>query len=124
MHGVASLVFGKVGTQRAGGGFFRVGRAHECAVTGDGILAAQHLHHHRAGGHEFDQFGKKRTFAVNVVETGGIVAAKAQHFGGDDFQAVFFEAVENGAGMAVLHGIGFDDGERHLRGHGDSVKMV
>ena len=52
---LASMDFGEILADGAGRGIGRIGGAHHFAVLGDGVLAFQHLHHHRAGGHELDQ---------------------------------------------------------------------
>ena len=80
MHGVGIDGLGEVGTNGARVRIFRVGGTHQLPVAGNGVLAFQHLHHDRAGGHELDQRGEERTLAVLGVETTGNGVAQAQHF--------------------------------------------
>src|ERR1051325_2295808 len=60
--------FGEVLADAARRGLGRIGGAHHFAVPGDGVLAFEHLNHHRPAGHELDQAAKERPRLVHVVE--------------------------------------------------------
>ena len=80
--------------------------AHDFAVLGDGVLAFQHLHDGRGGGHEFGQFAKERTFLVNGIEAFGFAQAHPDALGGDDAQAGIFEHLGDGAGQIAAGCVG------------------
>ena len=71
---LASIDCGEIGADRAGRGLLRVGGAHQVAVLRDGVLAFEHLDHHRAGDHELDQVLEERPLAVHGVEALGLGA--------------------------------------------------
>src|SRR6185503_6603262 len=74
VHGVGVDGLSEVGADRALGGFLRVRGAHEVAVLEDRVLALEHLDHHRARAHEFDEVVEERAALVDRVEAFGIVA--------------------------------------------------
>ena len=59
-----------------------------------GVLAFEHLHQHRAGGHVLDQVVEERPRRVHGVETFGLALRQVQHAGGDDLEAGLFETAD------------------------------
>ena len=58
----------------SGGRLGRIGGAHDVAVFGDGVLAFEHLDHHRPGDHEIDELAEERPRLVHGVERLGLLA--------------------------------------------------
>ena len=85
-----------------------------------GVLAFQHLDHHRAGDHELDQRVEERTLAVHGVETFGFLARQVLHLGGDDLQAGLLEAGIDLADDVLGDGVGLDDRNGALQRHWDT----
>ena len=94
-----------------------VGGAHDLAVPGHRVLALEHLHHHRAAGHELDQRREERPLAVHAVERLGLRARQLQPLLRHDPQARLLEAVVDGTGQVAAGRVGLDDRERALGGH-------
>ena len=61
----------KVRANRARVSLLRVGCAHELTILGDGIFAFEHLNHHRARGHEFNEVGEEGALAVHGIKAFG-----------------------------------------------------
>src|SRR3546814_14410639 len=57
---------------------------HHLAVLGDGIGTFQHLHHHRAGGHEAAEVVEEGPRLVHRVEAFGLLAGHVDALAGDD----------------------------------------
>src|SRR6185503_4237222 len=98
----------------------RIGRAHHLAVLGDGVLAFQHLHDDRTGGHEIDELAEERPLLVHAVETLRLFLGDADALLADDAQARLLDHRVDRAGQVALGGVWFEDRksalERH-RGH-------
>ena len=80
-------------------------------LRGDGILAFEHLHDDRAGGHEGDQIVEERPLAVDAVEAFGLLAGHQDALGGDDAQAGILQHLGDRAGEVAAGGVGLDDRE-------------
>ena len=76
---LASMRLGEVGADRALRGLLRIGGAHQVAVLLDRVLAFEHLDHHRAGDHEFDQVLEERARLVHGVEALGLLPRQVHH---------------------------------------------
>src|SRR6185312_10616076 len=74
VHGIGVDGLREVGADGALGGLLRIGGAHEVAVPEDRVLAFEHLDHHRARAHEFDEVVEERAALVDRVEALGILA--------------------------------------------------
>src|SRR5215469_11291087 len=59
----------EVCTDRSGGGFLRIGGAHDLAILRDGVLPFQYLNEDGAGGHVAHQILEERSLAVHRVES-------------------------------------------------------
>src|SRR5690606_33208625 len=117
MDGIGVDGLGKVsayGTRRR---FTGVGRPHQLAVAGDGILALQHLHHHRTGGHEGHQITEEGPLTVFGIEALRSFPGQADHAAGDHPQTGLLQPGRDLADGVLRHGIGFDDGQGALQGH-------
>ncbi len=117
MHGIGIDAVGEVGADGAGGGFFRVGCAHQVAVLENGAFAFKHLDHHRARDHEIHQILEKRTGLVHRIKSFGLGARQMRHARSDNFQTGRLETGVDLADHVFGNGVGFDDGERALNGH-------
>ena len=60
-------------------------------LSGDGVLALQHLRHHRPRDHELDEVAEERPRAVHAVECLGLRAGELQALLRDDAQAALLE---------------------------------
>ena len=100
-----------------GCGFFRVRRAHEVAVLGDGVFAFEHLDHHGSRRHEIDQILEKRPFQVNRIKAPGFGRRQPAHLRGHDLETVGLEAGIDLADEIGCYRIGLDDGKRTFDGH-------
>ena len=94
-----------------------IGRAHDVAVLGDGVVAFEHLHHNRAGDHEIDQFAEKRPLLVHGVEGFGLLAADAHALLRDDPQAGLLDHGIDRAGEIAGGRIRLDDRKGTLDRH-------
>jgi len=103
-------VLAEIGADGALVRFFRVGCSHQLPVLGDGTFALEHLHHHRAGNHEFDQILEKGPAFVHRIKALGLGARQLQHARGDKLQAIGFKAGINLADDILGHCVGLDDG--------------
>ena len=86
-------------------------------LLGDGVLALEHLHHHRPGDHEIDKVLEERALAVHRVEAFGLLARQMRHARRDDAQARRLEAREDLADDILLDRVGLDDREGPLYRH-------
>src|SRR4051794_33380324 len=87
VDGVLADRLGELLTDRT---LVRIGRVrgtHHLAVLRDGVLALQHLHDHRARGHELDEFAEEGALAVDAVEGLGLLARHQNALLRDDAQA-------------------------------------
>ena len=114
---LASMLSAKSARMVPARGLLRVGGAHQVAVLQDGVLAFEHLDHHRAGDHELHQVLEEGTLLVHGIELLGFAARQVGHPGGDDLQAGGLEAGVDLADDVLGHGVGLDDGEGAFDSH-------
>src|SRR5258708_36300343 len=117
VHGVGLHRFGEVLADGSRGGIGRVGGAHDLAIPGDGALAFQHLHHHRARGHERAKAFEERPLLVHAVEVFGLAAGHPDALLGHNAQALVFEPGVDLAGQVPSGGVRLDDRESAFDGH-------
>src|SRR6266568_954403 len=124
VHGVGVYAVREIGANGALPGLFRIGRAHQLAVPGNGVFALEHLHHDRAGNHEFNQIAEKRALAVHRVEALGFLFRQVQHTRRDDPQAGSLEARGDLSDGVLRHGVWLDDGQGSLYRHAGSPACI
>ena len=124
VHDVLLDALGEVGADRARGGLLRVGRAHDLAVARDGVLALQHLHDDRAGGHVAHQILEERALAMHGVETLRLELRQVAHARGDDRQAGLLKAAIDLADEIGPHAVGLDDGQGALERHSRDLSRL
>ena len=61
---------------------------------------------------------------MHLVKLPGFFAAQGQVLHGYNVKAAFNNMIQNGAHMAVTHGIGFDHGERSVIAHQNELICV
>ena len=122
MHRIGFDAFGEFLADGAGRGIGRIGGAHHFAVLGDGVLAFQHLHHHRARGHELDQAAEKGPLAMHTVESLGLGGGQAHAAAGDHPQARILEFGDDLAGQVPARRVRLDDRKGALDGHEELQK--
>src|SRR6185437_2721105 len=108
---------GEVGADGAGSGLLRVGGAHDLAVAGNGIVALEHLHDDRSGGHVAHQILEKGALPVNGIEALGLPLGETDHAGGNDGEARLLEAAIDLADEIAADAVGLDDGQGALERH-------
>src|SRR3990170_3558987 len=109
VHRVFLHVRGEVGADRAGRGLFRIGRAHELAVSGNRAFALEHLHQHRSRGHERNEIVVQRPLLVHGVKAQRLLPGELQHLRRDDAQPGALEAADDLADLVLGDGVGLDD---------------
>src|SRR5678816_2022001 len=87
VHDVALDALGEVRADGTGRGFLRIGGAHDIAVLRDRVLALEHLHDDRTGGHVAHKIAIGRALAMNCIEALRLLARQTQHARGDDAHA-------------------------------------
>src|SRR6516164_6359744 len=102
---------------RSGSRLGGVGRAHDLAIPRDGVLALEHLHDDRSGGHEFDELAEERPLAMDRIEGFRLLAADARAPLRDDAQPRALDHRVDRAGQIAGGGIGFDDRKGTLDRH-------
>src|SRR5262249_23531985 len=107
---------------RSGSCLGRVGRAHDLAISRDGVLTLEHLDDHGSGGHEFDELAEERPFAMDRIEGFCLLAADARAPLRDDTQARALDHGVDRTGQVAGGGIGFDDRKGTLDRHGIVLK--
>ena len=117
VHGVGVDALGEIGADRAGVGLLRIGRAHQFAVLRDGVFTLEHLHDHRAGGHERHQILEERAFLVLGVEAFGVRLGQLDHLRSDNSQIGLLEAADDLADDILGNGVGLDDGQSAFNSH-------
>ena len=78
-------------------------------MPGDGILAFERLHHHRAGGHIADQIAIERPFPVHRIKGAGLGLVQMHHARGDHLQSGGFETPIDLADDVLFNAVGLDD---------------
>ena len=109
MHRIGLDRFGEFLADGARRGIGGIGRAHHFAVLGDGVLAFQHLHHHRARGHEFHQAPEEGPLAMHAIKGFGIGGGKPHAAGGDHPEARILEFGDDLAGQVAARRVRLDD---------------
>src|SRR5262245_13911602 len=95
-----------------------VGRTHDLAILGNGVLAFEHLHHDRPGNHELDELAEEGPLAVDRIKRLRLLAADAHALLRDDAQTGLLDhCVDRSKQIAGL-GIRFDDRKGTLDRHG------
>src|SRR5262245_28904107 len=102
----------------------RIGHSHDLAIFRDGILAFEHLHHHRPGNHELDELAEEGPLAVDRIKRLRLLAADAHAFLRDDAQTGLLDHGVDRAGQIAGRGIRFDDRKGTLARHGMSCGRV
>ena len=101
-----------------GGRLGGIGGAHEIAEPGDRVVALEHHGHDRPLDHEGAEAREEGPRLVDGVEARGLLGAEAHELGGEDRESGLLEAGDDLPGDALGDGVGLDDGERALDGHG------
>ncbi|MNE66077.1 hypothetical protein D3C80_1616080 [compost metagenome] len=122
MYGVLVDGNGEIGADGAGSSFLRVGGPHQLAVLQNGVFTFQDLDDDRTGGHEGNQVLEEAALAVLGVEAGSFALGQLNHLGSDDAQAGLLETGGDFADHVLGNGVGLDDGEGALQGHGITPK--
>ena len=115
VHRILADRVGEFLADGAGRGLGRVGRAHDLAIAGDGILAFEHLHHGRAGRHGVAELVEERPAAMDRVETLRLLAAHPDALLRDDAEARLLELGVDLAGQVALGRVRLDHGKRCAR---------
>lgn len=118
MDGVRFDILGEGLADGAFVGLGRVGRTHHLTVFEDGVFAFEHLHHHRAGDHEFAKVVEEGALPVHAVEGFGLGAGELDALLGHNAEPRIFEHLVDGAGQVAAGGIGFDDRKGAFASHG------
>jgi len=108
VYGVRLDRFSEITADRAFVGIGGVGRPHYFAVLGNRILAFQHLHNDRTGGHKVAEVVKKRAFLVNGVKLLGLFGRQAHSPLGNNAQTGLLKAGDNRAGEVPPRCVGLD----------------
>src|SRR5262249_100702 len=117
MHRIFTDRFGMELANRACGRLRGIGPPHEIAIRGDGIVAFEHLHHHRAGNHELHKFAEKRPGAVDRIEGLGLLAGDSNPLLGDDAQPRLLDHGVDDASQIARGGVGLDNRKCTLHRH-------
>src|SRR5262245_42011155 len=117
VHDVPLDALGEVGANGAGRSFLRIGGAHDFAILRDGVVAFEHLHDDRTGGHVAHQVLVERALLVDGVERLGLELREVTHASGNDGQAGLFEAAIDLADEITGHAVRLDDGQGALERH-------
>src|SRR6478672_9438685 len=123
VHRVLLMVHAEILADGAGSGIDGIGRAHHLAVSGDGILAFQHLHHDRARGHKDDQVLVIGLALMHLVELLGVLLSPPDALLRDYPEARSLEPCDDLPGEVALGDVWLDDGESTLDGHGRRVPL-
>src|SRR5262249_13534989 len=103
---------------RAGGGLRRIGRPHQLAHASDRMVALEDHRHTGPAGHERAQARVERALAVDGGEAAGLARRAVNEPGGEDLETGLLEAADDLPDRAAGDGVGLDDGESALDGHG------
>src|SRR6185437_1761857 len=112
----------KVGADGALSGFLRVGGAHDLAVAGDGVIALEHLHYDRTGGHVAHQILEEGTLPVDGVEAFGLPLGQTHHAGGNDGETGLLETTIDLADEIAADAVGLDYRQGALERHSGSFQ--
>ena len=111
MTNVFHAAFAEVAADGAAGGDGGIGGAEQIADGLDGVFAFEHEGKHGAGAHELDDFREERAVGnVRVVDAKHLVG-EGDKLGGADFEAGFFKASDDFAGMMAVEAVGFEQYE-------------
>ncbi len=90
-------------------GLVAEGFAHHFPAHVDHALGLQHHHQNRRGGQIFDHAFKERFAFMDSVMFAGQFQRDSHEFGGDNLEALLFEARQNKPDEVSLHRIGLDN---------------
>ena len=91
------------------------------AVFDDGVLALEHLHHHRRGAHLGGQFLVERPALVHGIEALRLRLAQLDALGRDHAQPGILDLGDDLAGQIAPGGVGLDDREGAFERHGSKI---
>ena len=122
VHGILAHRQREILADGAGGGLFRIGRAHHVAIALDRVVAFERLHHHRRRGHHCDELAEERPLLVHAVECLGLRARHQDALLRDDAQPGGLDPRIDGAGEVAARDVGFENGKSPFEGHGRFLK--
>jgi hypothetical protein len=117
VHGVGVDRLREIRADRPLGGLLGVGRAHDVAILEDGVVAFEHLDHHRTRAHELHQVVEEGTALVHRVEAFGLGARQVMHLRRHHFEARLLEPAVDLPDHVLRDGVGLDDREGALHRH-------
>src|SRR5262245_18097041 len=117
VHRVLLQTDGEILADRAGRRLGGIGRSHRFAISGDSVLAFEHLQDDGAGGHETDEVSEERLLLVDVIEFSRILLFPPHALLRDHPQARALEPRDDLPGKIALGRLGLDDRKRALTGH-------
>ncbi len=109
MHSIFINAVGKIGSYGSGCGLFRVGSAHYFSVFKNCIVTFEYLHNDRARDHKSNQILEKAALFVFSIKSFSLRLCQVQHFGSNNFQAVFFKTAIDFTDNIFCYSIRFDD---------------
>lgn len=92
-------------------GFGRIGGTNQFTEIGHGIVFFKNRGYDGSTAHEFHQFAKEGTLFVNGVKFARFFCTQFNLLQGHHAEPGFNDMIEDGAGMAIAHGIRLDHGE-------------
>src|SRR5690606_6166393 len=117
---IPAHVGGEVVPDGAGRRLAAVGGSQQVAGDADGLPARPDHGHHGGGSDELEQGWEEGLVNVGCVVAAGQVFYHPLHLHGFQTQAFGFQAADDGAHQAAVHGVGFDHDERALPGQWDA----
>src|SRR5439155_24462053 len=114
VHGVFLDVGTELSADRPFRGPGRVGRPHQIAPAGDGLLALEHGDEDRTRAHEANQIGEELPLAMHGVEALGVAGGERDDARDDGHQPPFLDHREDAAEDALPHRVRLDDTQRLL----------
>ena len=109
--------FGERRANRARCRLFRIGRAHQLAIAGNGVFAFEHLHHDRSRRHEAHEILEKGAIAMHGIETFRFGTGQSHHPRCNDLEPGLFESGIDLPDDILGHRIGFDNRQRTFDSH-------
>src|SRR5215831_1684259 len=109
MHGILLDIGAEVTPDGPSRGFRRVGRSHDLAILGDGVVSLQHRHEDGARRHKLGQAAVETLVLMNRIEARGVARAQMQQLGRGDSQTGRLETPEDFPNGKFAHGIRFDN---------------